>query len=108
MTSGDLRAVRLFQTRGIADACSGEGGDATFSYVMQCLGRFYGGDYGEVSENDTAANNSDLKNGHGHVLAIYKTAHNLTDDIFIEAHIDMDRPGNIECNHVMVMYPSER
>ena len=109
MTLGDLSKVRLLQTKGIAEACSEEiGGNATFVYIMQCLTRFYSGDYGEVCEEDTVANNKDLADGYGHVLAVYKKAHNLTDNIFIEAHIDRDCPGDTECNHVMVMYPSER
>ena len=110
MTLADLKSIDLLQTRSIAEACSQEreGGAETLAYIVQCLNRFYSGDYGEVPPEDTEANNSDLAEGYGHILARYKQAHNLTGDIYIETHIDKDHTGDIDYNTTMIMYPEER
>lgn len=110
MTLADIRKIDLLQTRSIADACrqDKEGGAETLAYIIKCLNRFYTGDYGEVPPEDTEANNSDLAEGYGHILARYKQAHNLTGDIYIECHFDKDHAGNIDYNNTMIMYPDER
>ena len=84
------------------------GGAETLAYIIKSLNRFYSGDYGEIDREDTDANNSDLAEGYGHILARYKQAHNLAGDIYIETHIDKDHTGDIEYNNTMIMYPAER
>ena len=110
MTLADLKNIDLLQTRSIAEACSPDkvGGAETLAYIIKCLDRFYSGDYGEIDQEDTDANNSDLAEGYGHILARYKQAHNLAGDIYIETHIDKDHTGDIEYNNTMIMYPAER
>lgn len=106
MQLDDLRKLKVFQTRTIYAACKDE---HTHTYVVSCLQRFYNGDYGEICAEDTAANNSDLAEGCGHVLARYKAAGELTGDIYIEAHfsegVDLDE---YDYNQIMIMYPDER
>lgn len=110
MTLDDLKRIDVLQTRSIAEACNQEreGGAETLAYIIKCLNRFYSGDYGEIDQEDTDANNSDLAEGYGHILARYKQAHNLAGDIYIETHIDKDHTGDIEYNNTMIMYPAER
>lgn len=93
------------QTRTIAEALE----DAkTLDYILSCLARFYAGDYGEVPEEDTAANNDDLESGYGHILARYKQTEKLTGDIYIESHFDKDNLQNIDYTNTLIMYPFER
>lgn len=106
MTLEDLRAIPLYQTKGIAAACQKDA--ATLGYIMDCLQRFYAGDYGEIPAEDTESNNSDLQAGYGHILARYKAQHSLQSNIYIEAHIDKDLPGNLDANNTLVMYCGER
>ena len=105
MKLNDLRNLPLLQTRSIADAYAGD--TETFRYIAECLGRFYKGDYGEVPEENTEANNNDLRVGEGHVLARYEEKYMLDNDIYIEAYFSDSTPG-IDANHVMIMYCSER
>ena len=105
MTLEDLRKIKTFQTRTIAEACRDE---ETKIYIINCLQRFFTGDYGEIGEEDTEANNNDLVNGCGHILARYKGKYRLENDFYIEAHFDDQEPGNTDFNNIMIMYPSER
>lgn len=105
MTLEELKKIPLLQTRSIAEACKGS--EETFGYIVDCLNRFWAGDYGEVPQEDTDANNADLRAGCGHILARYKARHELEGDIYIEAHIDTELEG-IDYNNTMIMYCSER
>ena len=105
MTLCELRRLPLLQTRGIAAAW--EKSPETFKYISECLVRFYNGDYGEVPQEDTEANNRDLLSGEGHVLARYKAKRKLDRDIYIEAHFSESVPG-MDANHTMIMYCDER
>lgn len=106
MTLDDLRKISVYQTRSIAEACKDE---HTHAYVVSCLRRFYSGDYGEICAEDTAANNSDLAEGCGHVLARYKPAGALTGDIYIETHFSSDVDiSDVDYNNTMIMYCDER
>lgn len=105
MKLNDLRELPLLQTKAIANAYAGDA--ETFRYITECLGRFYKGDYGEVPEEDTEANNNDLRVGEGHVLARYEGKYMLDSNIYIEACFSDSTPG-IDANHVMIMYCSER
>lgn len=106
MTLKDLIKLPLLQTATIAHIC--EKDEKTTIYILECLRRFYAGDYGEICEEDTAANNSDLKEGYGHVLARYKQAESLKGDIYIESHFDRDNLNDINYSQTVIMYPEER
>lgn len=105
MTLEDLKTIPLLQSRSIAAAAEDE---QTHAYIVECLRRFLAGDYGTVCEEDTAANNSDLKNGYGHILARYEGKYQLTGDFYIETHFDKDHLQDIEYTQTMIMYPEER
>lgn len=63
MTLKDIRQQELLQTSSIFEACKGS--PDTYKYIMECITRFFKGDYGEIDEEDTAANNQDLQEGEG-------------------------------------------
>lgn len=104
MTLDDVKKITVLQTRTIAAACKDPD---THNYVVECLKRFYSGDYGEICSQDTAYNNQDLESGAGHILARYKPAHRLDGDIYIECHFDENESG-VDWNNTMIMYCSER
>jgi hypothetical protein len=102
----DIQKLPLLQTRTIAEVCKRDAD--THNYIVDCIKRFYSGDYGTIPPEDTEANNWDLQNGCGHILARYPSKYNLQGDIYIEAHFDEDLQGNIDANNTLVMYRSER
>lgn len=107
MTLEDLKRISVFQTRTIAEVCKRS--PETHAYIVECLQRFYNGDYGEIGIEDTVANNSDLFHGFGHVLARYKAKHALESDIYIESHFDAEFDNTeIDYNNTMIMYCNER
>lgn len=107
MTLEDLKRISVFQTRTIAEVCKRS--PETHAYIVECLQRFYKGDYGEIGQEDTAANNSDLLEGCGHVLARYKAKHALESDIYIESHFDAEVDNTeIDYNNTMICYVNER
>ena len=105
MTLEDLKRIPLMQTRSIA--ASSKGSPETHAYIIDCVKRFYSGDYGEVGQEDTDANNSDLETGEGHILARYKGMYTLDSDIYIESHFSESVPG-IDANNTLIMYCNER
>lgn len=105
MTFKELRSIPCYQTATIAETMKED--EQTLFYILQCLERFYSGDYGTIPAEDTTANNEDLKSGYGHVLARYKASFNLKHDIYIESHFDKDTPG-LDYNNTMIMYVFER
>ena len=104
MTLGDIRKLGTYQTRSIAEVCKDP---ETMTYIMECLRRFYGGDYGIMPIEDVEANNYDLSIGEGHILARYEAKHNLSGDIYIEAHFSESVPG-LDANNLLIMYCNER
>ena len=104
MTLTDLQKLPVLQTKAIAEAA---GDPDTLRYILKCLNEFYGGNYGTVPQEDTEANNSDLEAGDGHILARYKKAGALAEDIYINAEIYAGEPDNIDANNIMIMYCSE-
>ena len=101
----DLKKLPLLQTRGVAADIK----DAqTHAYILNCLKRFFSGDYGEICEEDTQANNSDLAAGDGHILARYKGQASLKGDIYIEAMFYYEKLDDINYSYIMIMYPEER
>lgn len=106
MTLEDMKQLQTLQTATIAEDMKDE---ETFFYVVNCLNRFYSGDYGEVPPEDTEANNRDLNEGYGHILARYKAYGKLKGDFYIEAHFDKDAPAeDVDYNNVFICYPEER
>ena len=106
MTLDDVKQFPLLQTRSIADACQKDA--RTHSYIVECLQRFYAGDYGEICQEDADYNNEDLQQGYGHILARYKGQFALEGDFYIEAHFDKDNLQDIDYTQIMIMYPRER
>lgn len=104
MTLEDLRRLPLLQTRAIAASCEDT---RTFAYVLDCVNRFYRGDYGKVAQEDSDANNRDLRAGEGHILARYEGRYNLDSDIYIESHFSESAPG-IDANNTLIMYCNEK
>lgn len=104
MTLENLRRLPLLQMRSIAASCKDP---ETFAYVLDCVNRFYRGDYGKVAQEDSDANNRDLRAGEGHVLARYEGRYELDRDIYIEAHFSESVPG-IDANNTLLMYCNER
>lgn len=104
MTLKDIEKIPLYQTRTIAQATEDK---ATALYIGDCLRRYYSGDYGEIPQEDTAANNAELAAGDGHILARYNAAHQLQHDIYIESHFSNTIDG-INDNNTLIMYVWER
>ena len=105
MTFEDLKKIPLLQTRTIAEACKDP---ETYNYIIDCLNRYFKGDYGLIRSEDTQYNNDDLKSGYGHTLARYEGKYKLSGDIYIESHFDKDHLNDIEYTQTMIMYPNER
>ena len=105
MTLEDLRKIPLYQSRAIAGASVDS--PETIRYIIDCVNRFYRGDYGEVGQEDTDANNADLRAGEGHILARYEGKYNLSHDIYIESHFSKEISG-IDANSTLIMYCFER
>ena len=104
MTLEDLRRLPLLQTRAIAASCRDP---EAFAYILDCVNRFYRGDYGKVAQEDSDANNRDLRAGEGHILARYEGRYSLDGDIYIESHFSESVPG-IDANNTLIMYCNER
>ena len=104
MTLKDLEALPILASRSIGEATKEP---KTHNYVVDCVKRFYRGDYGEVCQEDTESNNGDLFRGEGHVLARYLPKYELTGEFYIESHFSESCPG-IDSNHTMIMYCEER
>ena len=77
-------------------------------YIIECLNRFWAGDYGLIDAEDTAANNADLAAGDGHILARYEGKHKLEGDFYIEAHFYAPMLNDIDYTNTVIMYPHER
>jgi len=106
MTLEDLQKIPVLQTATINETAGKD--PETMHYIITCLRSFWSGNYGTVCDDDTAANNSDLAEGCGHVLARYPQKYKLIDDIYIEAHFDADNLDNIDYTNTLIMYPDER
>ncbi len=104
MTRLQLQKIDVYQTAPIAEASKDP---QTAAYILECLTRFYGGDYGpQIGEEDAAVNNEDLKRGEGHALGRYQAAAALAEDIYIDFHFSESNPGT-DYNYGMILYCSE-
>lgn len=72
----------------------------TAKAVTQAIGRFYSGDWGELSDDDKEANNADFRARDGHVLGRYKTP---AGDIYI--NLEFGRTEKED--HVCAMFCDE-
>lgn len=106
MTLEQLQSIPILQTASISEAAKRD--PATHAYIVECLQRFFAGDYGEVPAEDVDANNADLEQGDGHILARYKKAFRLDTDIYIEAHFYYEALDDIDYTNIVIMYPFER
>lgn len=100
-----IRQREVYQTRGIAADIKDN--PAAYRYVLQCLQRLYSGDYGTIPAEDTDANNSELAAGEGRIVARYKAAEGLQEDIYIIAAFSESMADSIDANNTMIMYVSE-
>ena len=105
MTLKDLENIPMLQTRSIAEACQDP---QTLGYVSKCMLQFINGQWGDLDREDIEANNEDLKDGYGHVLARYPFKYALENDIYIETHFDKDHINDINYTQTMIMYVDER
>lgn len=103
MTLEEIKRNGLFQTAGIAEAAKDQ---RTMWYIMDYLQSYFTGNYGEIPPEDTDANNAELAAGEGRILARYKQAYTLTDDIYIQSYFSQSTPGP-ECNNTLIMYRNE-
>ena len=105
MTLEQIRQRKVYQTRGIAEALKDK--PAAYRYVLQCLQRLYSGDYGAIPAEDTDANNSELAAGEGRIVARYKAAEGLQEDIYIIAAFSESMADSLDANNTMIMFVSE-
>ena len=103
MTIKDVLRLPLLQTRSIAEDCKTL---ETYTYITSCLKRMMSGDYGKIGQEDTNANNAELLEGEGKILARYEKRYELTEDIYIIAYFSQSMQG-IDSNHVIIMYVNE-
>lgn len=107
MTHEDLKQIGIFCTAQINAAAAADADTAR--YIYNCLKLFYSGNYGMIGAEDTAYNNADLQDGHGHILGRYERRGILEHDIYIESHVNADKPLEaIDYNNTMIMYVDER
>ena len=104
MTLEDIKALPVYQTRSIAKAA--EDPD-TLKYLFSCMAMLYSGNYGIVPAEDTDANNQELKTGAGRIVARYKAAEKLENDIYIISDFCAGDPDNQEANHTTILYCNE-
>lgn len=105
MQLSDLSNLPVLQTAGIAQACEDPN---TLQYLQACLSRFMQGDYGLIGQEGIDANNADLAEGEGHILARYEQAGKLTEHINIEARFHIDKLESIDNSYIIMMYPHEQ
>ena len=104
MTLEQIALNKTMQTAAVAaDSRTAEG----LTYIGECLRQFYAGNYGIVPAEDTEANNSELAAGYGRIVARYKAAAGLKEDIYIIAFFNADEPNNTDANYTIVHYVSE-
>ena len=82
--------MRVVTTRTVAAAM--ERDPAMRETVFKSLDRFFAGDWGEVPDEDKAANNRDVQAQEGRVLARYGTP---SGDIYIICYPGTDEPATV-------------
>lgn len=98
----DIMKNPLFQTNAVA----ADTDEPTKDYIQHCLIQFFAGNYGEIPQEDTQANNDELAAGEGRIIARYKKAHALTDDIYIIAYFS-ETCSEVDANYTTILYRHE-
>lgn len=104
MTLAEIAKNPIVSTAALAETM--QHNDKVFSYISDCLRKFYSGDYGVTPAEDIAANNAELAAGTGRAIGHYRALPKMEDDIFIIAVFDASTPGE-DSNNTCVMYCSE-
>ena len=107
MRTEDLQRNALGVSRGVAMDMEADGSGATRAYILECVRRFFRGDFGTIPPEDAAANLDELEAGEGHALAHYPARHALRSDIYINAYSSAEDPGDADRNNTLVMYCDE-
>lgn len=81
--------------------------ESAHAYILECVGRFYRHDYGAIPPEDVAANENELKQSAGRIIAKYEAGPGLKEPIFIIAYFSEDHPGNVDYNYTTVCYTSD-
>ena len=106
MTLADIRKLPVFKSQAVAAAEQADKGD-THNYLVDCLTALFYGDYGNVPQEDTDANNNELTAGEGRIVAKYDKKHALKEDIYIVALFSQEHADKLEENRIMILYCSE-
>lgn len=104
MKSDYLKELIVFYTEAIGQA---DDDPETHEYILSCLDRFYAGDYGEILADDAEANKAKLCDDRGRILARYKAAGKLANDIYIIARFCLADPKDLDNNQIMIFYYDE-
>ena len=103
MTLEQIRENPIAATSEIAKAMQDPPAHA---YILHCLDCFFTGNYGAMPAEDTEANNRELQAGTGRIIARYKAAEGLREDVYIIAYFSDTEQGN-DYNYTTVMYTGE-
>lgn len=80
---------------------------AARDYILQCVRRFYSGDYGAIPPEDIAENNAELAAGEGRILARYEAGQGLKENIFVIAYFSERHPESDDYNYTSICYTSD-
>lgn len=103
----ELREIETFITREVNEAIASD--EAAALWVTMTLQLYYGGNQGETSEEDQAANLGELEAGRGRIVTKWERPENskLNDNILIITYFDEEHRGDIDYNNTLVMYCHE-
>lgn len=104
MTLEQIKSIPLHQTRGVY--WDSKDDLQTKAYLMECVHRLWGGDFGTVPEEDTQSNLEELEAGEGRIVARYNKACKLEDDIYIICYFSATMDG-LDYNNTTIMYVNE-
>lgn len=104
MTPRELASIPTYPTQGTAPALEDP---ETREYLAACFNRYFKGDFGDISEEDTAANNKALADNCGRVFARYPAAAKLESDIYIISNFEAGKMQDIEHSQTVVLYSFE-
>ena len=106
MTLADIKKLPIFKSQAIAASEQADKGD-THNYIVDCLTALFYGDYGNVPQEDTDANNNELVAGEGRIVAKYDKKYSLLEDIYIVALFSQSNADRLGDNRIMILYDSE-
>ena len=107
MTLEDIAKIKCYQSRAIAEIMQRD--EQTALFIIACYQDYLRGNYGVICEEDKQANDKELAEGYGHILARNEARFALPNDIYIETHFDKDMPlDEIDYNNTLIMLTEER